>query len=298
MHSITALCRMTGLKASTLRTWERRYGVPRAGRADSGRRRYSEEEVERIQLLAALVARGRQIGDLVHYSVAELKALAPDQDLAPGALASEAALRRLTSAIGQGDLIALRRCLGETLATLPPEDVISRVLSPMLMHVGEGWEAGRYSVALEHAVSALTKQSLLANAAAQGWHGEGDPFLFSTFEGEAHEFGSLFAWYLAVTGGLNAIYLGPHLPVGEVSGALRLFGARTLVLSRVRPSTEFNIAGAIADMDAQLPPGVEVWIGARAEDAIHRLTPSRRFRLFASYGGFVPALRARAQARD
>lgn len=46
--SIGELSRRTGVPAATLRSWERRYGLPHPGRADSGDRRYSATDVDLV----------------------------------------------------------------------------------------------------------------------------------------------------------------------------------------------------------------------------------------------------------
>lgn len=48
MIKIGELSRRSGVPVSTLRTWERRYGFPRAERSAGGQRRYPESEVQRV----------------------------------------------------------------------------------------------------------------------------------------------------------------------------------------------------------------------------------------------------------
>lgn len=47
--TIREVAKRTGVPAATLRMWESRYGFPRPERLESGHRRYSEDECERIQ---------------------------------------------------------------------------------------------------------------------------------------------------------------------------------------------------------------------------------------------------------
>src|SRR5689334_8702602 len=57
-YTVKAAARATGVAESTLRTWERRYGVPRPERTPSGRRRYGEDDLTVIRRMAALVEAG------------------------------------------------------------------------------------------------------------------------------------------------------------------------------------------------------------------------------------------------
>ena len=52
------LSRRTGVGVSTLRVWERRYGLPRPDRSPSGQRRYDESHVEQVNAIVRLVADG------------------------------------------------------------------------------------------------------------------------------------------------------------------------------------------------------------------------------------------------
>ncbi len=52
--TIGELARRTGLTPATLRTWETRYGFPRAARLDSGHRRYDERDVPVVQQVLRL----------------------------------------------------------------------------------------------------------------------------------------------------------------------------------------------------------------------------------------------------
>jgi PAS domain S-box-containing protein len=52
------LSRRTGVGVSTLRVWERRYGLPRPDRAPSGQRRYGEHHVDQVNAVVRLVAEG------------------------------------------------------------------------------------------------------------------------------------------------------------------------------------------------------------------------------------------------
>src|SRR5690606_35328630 len=54
-YTVKAAARATGVSESRLRTWERRYGIPRPERGPSGRRLYDEDDLAIIRRMAALV---------------------------------------------------------------------------------------------------------------------------------------------------------------------------------------------------------------------------------------------------
>src|SRR6478735_3443772 len=73
---IAAVEQATGIARATLRIWERRYGFPHPGRDLRDERSYAAEEVEKLRLIAALVARGLRPGRLVPLPTEQLAALA------------------------------------------------------------------------------------------------------------------------------------------------------------------------------------------------------------------------------
>lgn len=64
LYGIGTVARLTGLKPDTLRVWERRYGLGASYKSPSGRRQYTQSDLEHLQLIAALVHDGARIGEI------------------------------------------------------------------------------------------------------------------------------------------------------------------------------------------------------------------------------------------
>ena len=64
LYAIGTVARLTGLKPDTLRVWERRYGLSPGHRSPTGRRQYTQADLEHLQLLATLVDSGVRIGEV------------------------------------------------------------------------------------------------------------------------------------------------------------------------------------------------------------------------------------------
>src|SRR5690348_12542323 len=73
-YPIRAVSRMTGLSIDTLRAWERRYEAVVPARGARGRV-YSDSQIERLRLLAALVEGGHAIGTIAGLSDTALRKL-------------------------------------------------------------------------------------------------------------------------------------------------------------------------------------------------------------------------------
>ncbi|MEE4202659.1 MAG: MerR family transcriptional regulator [Halieaceae bacterium] len=64
LYGIGTVARLTGLKPDTLRVWERRYGLGASHKSATGRRQYTQSDLEHLQLIAALVNEGARIGEI------------------------------------------------------------------------------------------------------------------------------------------------------------------------------------------------------------------------------------------
>lgn len=64
LYSIGTVSRLTGVKSDTLRVWERRYALGASCKTASGRRQYTQTDLEHLQLVAALIGNGARIGDI------------------------------------------------------------------------------------------------------------------------------------------------------------------------------------------------------------------------------------------
>jgi CheY-like chemotaxis protein len=73
IYSITAVAEMTGLSPTTLRYWERAYGLIVPMRTEGGHRLYSEEDVARLKWLAARIEQGLQAGAAHRLLESELR---------------------------------------------------------------------------------------------------------------------------------------------------------------------------------------------------------------------------------
>ena len=75
------MARLTGLKSDTLRVWERRYGLGASYKSPTGRRQYTQSDLDHLQLVAALVKQGVRIGEIAASDRKTLEVLLEQQGL-------------------------------------------------------------------------------------------------------------------------------------------------------------------------------------------------------------------------
>ena len=247
--NIAALARRTGVPADTIRKWEQRYGVLRPERTTGGQRRYSEEDVARVEWLKARLSEGYRIGEAATLlgSVPLATPASPDE------------LREaLAGAVVQNDLPSLIALVDQALALNQLEDALTDVLAPALAAVGESWEAGEISVAQEHLASGVVRahlERLLADsrAAIRG------TAVLACAPGERHELGLLMLAVLLRADGWQVAYLGADTPVGDAVALAEESGARLLCFSATMVESGNGVHEELAGR--RLPERLQVVVG-------------------------------------
>ena len=75
LYGIGTVARLTRIKPGTLRIWDRRYGLGASYKSKSGRRMYTQTDLEHLQIVANLVDRGYRIGEIANMERKTLAAL-------------------------------------------------------------------------------------------------------------------------------------------------------------------------------------------------------------------------------
>ncbi len=247
-------------------------------RSDGGDRLYSDDDVQRLRLVKRLLGLGHAIGDVATLSAAELEKLlklhssptAPNAEYAP-------LVDRYLGHIARLDLSSADQTLAGAAWALPRREFIDRVLVPLLTEVGARWQGGSLQVAHEHAATAMVRSHLGAMLRLFAVDPSAPTAVATTLEGELHELGALMAAVVAAMTGWRAVFLGPSLPVEEISHAARETGAEALLISCV--SLDPRTAGPLlADLSAALPRRCTLVVGGQSSRDIDEL-PGNAVRL-------------------
>jgi methanogenic corrinoid protein MtbC1 len=250
--NIAALARRTGVPADTIRKWEQRYGVLQPERTTGGQRRYSEEDVARIEWLKARLTDGYRIGE----------AAALLGNVARAAPSSADELRAaLVASIDRADLPTLIGLVEQTLALNRLDEALADVLAPVLTTVGELWETGELTVAQEHLASTVVRAHLERLLADRRADVRGRAVL-ACAPGERHELGLLMLAVLLRADGWQVAYLGADTPAADAVALAERTGARLLCISATMPDSAERIARELPAR--RLPQGLAVVLGGRA----------------------------------
>jgi DNA-binding transcriptional MerR regulator len=235
-YNIQAVEKSTGLSARTLRSWERRYGVPSPHRDEGGRRLYSDRDIAVIRWI-----RGRvEQGIAVSRAIALLDEGDSPSDRA--VLRLEALQTRLLQAIDWMDEEEVRRILSLALPDFPLESVVLELIQPVLYRVGELWQSGRLSIASEHFGTHLLRTTLADQFRRAGETPRSHHIMVGCAPGELHDVGALvFALFLR-RAGFPVTYLGASLEAESLMGDLQRLQPAALCLSATTAEAAAEVA--------------------------------------------------------
>ena len=281
LHPIQVVTRRTGISADVLRVWEKRYAVVTPVRSTSGRRLYSDDDIERLRLLVEATHTGRTIGQVAALPTPALVALLDEGTLAaprqwqPGpadgvAAAPSAAagdfLDACIGAIGDFDGVALDLLLRRAIVALSADDLLDVVVVPLVdylrVRVLDG-SLRRSHGHLGHAVLRRVLDHVVATATAPLASRD---LVVGLLGGHTHELDALIVAATAASDGWRVTYVGPGVPADDIADTLDHVDARVLALSVAAASGDRLIPRELRRLRALLPPHVELLVfGAGAD---------------------------------
>lgn len=277
-HSIAVVSRRTGLSQLVLRAWERRYHVVEPGRTDTGRRRYSDLDLERLSLLGRLTAADHRISDIANLSLDDLRQLVRELPVGAahgsqasvatsGAADAPALLEQAMAAVAALNPSALDEVLARAAMLLGRTAMRQDLIQPLLERVGDQWRDGTLRIAHEHMASTIVHAFLAAGNAAQVPE-PGSPLLVVTAPSRnRHELGALLAASLGLELGWEVLYLGVDLPAEEIAAAALQRGARAVFLSLIYPAADPAVAAQVEQLRRLVGPEMRLLAGGAAVES-------------------------------
>lgn len=245
LYSIQLASRISGVGVHTIRAWEKRYGAVRPQRNDSGRRIYTESEVERLSMLSELCSLGHSIGHIANLPTDELKKNLKklgrfEQRGGPAPLLSKTVVSNTDSAL-EGLILALKMYKLDIIShefnkiglVLSPRQLVFDIISPLLNEVGKTIAAGELSLSQEQALMALIRFHIGPVLFKQVQHRSKKPqtFVILSPEGELDDMPGLLSALLCAHYNLNFVYLGPNMPLSALMETVEAVSADKIILN-------------------------------------------------------------------
>jgi len=235
LYTIGTVSKLTGVGTITLRAWERRYGLIRPVRKESGHRLYTRRHIDQINRITALTQQGIRISQIR----SEMLESDADVDSGPDADTWKVYLNSMLAAIISFDEERLEEIYNEALSLYPIGLITSRLLTPLLVELGLRWETTKGSIAEEHFFAFYLRNKLGARYHHRSRGNRGPLILLAGLPGEYHEIGLLLFALAAHESGYRVLPLGANMPLDELALVARKKGCDAIVLSgAIEPSKE------------------------------------------------------------
>ncbi len=253
VYSIKELESLSGIKAHTIRIWEKRYNLIEPYRTTTNIRYYTDQELKKILNVAMLNRHGIKISNIARLSDKEMK-----EEILRVARSNpnlENTIDSLIISMIDMDEIKFNSIVNKTISKYGFTAAFINVVYPFLEKIGVLWMAGDVSPAQEHFVSNLIRQKIISavDNFSHVFNPRAQKFLLFLPEGEWHEIGLLFALYLLKEAGHDVIYLGQSVPYSDVlaTGSARNFDH--ILVSSTVPQTEFDFITYLKDLGGAYP---------------------------------------------
>ena len=228
-YSIRELEKLSGIKAHTIRIWEKRYNLISPKRTSTNIRFYSDEDLKKILNISMLNRNGLKISKIAGMNRDELT---NQVSVVAGDIWSfETQIESLLLATIDLDEKMFEKILSKCIIQMGFEDTIINVVYPFLNRIGILWQTGNINPAQEHFISNLIRQKLIVAIDGIILRDNHDCKKFILFlpDGELHEIALLFIYYLIKKRGHKAIYLGQSVPMDDVRSVYDVFEPDYLV---------------------------------------------------------------------
>ena len=216
--SIKNLENLSGIKAHTLRIWEKRYNLLEPERTDTNIRRYSLDSLRKLLNITLLYNHGFKISKIASLETTEIPKLV--RSIALKANSEQVSINAFKLAMINFDYELFDTNYEEILQHHNFEYLFMNIFMPLMKELGILWQTGAISPSHEHFITNLVKQKihlqteyLQKNKFEQKNH---PIFVLFLPENEIHELGILYLNYLILSKGYRTIFLGQSLQTSSL----------------------------------------------------------------------------------
>jgi DNA-binding transcriptional MerR regulator len=216
--SIKNLENISGIKAHTLRIWEKRYNLLEPERTDTNIRRYSLDSLKTLLNVTLLYNHGFKISKIASLSEDEIPDLV--RNIALKSNSEQVSINAFKLAMINFDCELFDNNYDEILQHHNFEYVFIDIFMPLMKELGILWQTGAISPTHEHFITNLVKQKIHVQTELlqRNTTFKEDQPIFALFlpENEIHELGILYLNYLILSKGYRTIFLGQSLQTSSL----------------------------------------------------------------------------------
>ena len=274
VYSIKELEKLSGIKAHTIRIWEKRYTLIDPHRTNTNIRYYTDDDLKKILNVAVLNRHGIKISNIAKLNDLELKE--EIIRVSGSSQASSTIVDSMVMSMIDLDEYKMEALIAKSINKYGFTSTVTEVLYPFLEKVGIFWQSGDVYPAQEHFVSYLIRQKIIAaiDGLSNTFNPQSKKFLLLLPEGEWHEIALLTANYLIKEANHEVIYLGQSVPYSDVLaiGAAKKFDY--VVVSSTTAVPDFDMLVYLKDLGGAFPDKKILFMSSLLEETAKELSPN------------------------
>lgn len=211
-YSIKDLENFTGIKAHTIRIWEKRYNLVEPKRTCTNIRYYDDDDLKKLLNVSILNRHGYKISNIANFTENSINEKI--FNLAQTQNDVETQIEGLVLAMIDMDENKFDKVFNTAIINFGFEETILKLIYPFFERIGILWQIGSINPAQEHFISNLIRQKLIMaiDGLLANYSDNSKSFLLFLPEGEHHELGLIFYHYLIKKYNHKVIYLGETVP--------------------------------------------------------------------------------------
>jgi DNA-binding transcriptional MerR regulator len=249
--TIKDLENLSGVKAHTIRIWEQRYDFLKPQRTETNIRSYTNEELKIILNIALLNKFGFKISHINKMNASEISQKL--YTLSHQQAQQERVVNELISYMIDLDIDRFEERLDMQIAEKGVEKTINEIIFPFLERIGILWVTNNINPAQEHLVTNIIRQKIMIGieTAVSRIKSNKIALLFLP-EGEYHELGLLYVYYLLKNNGVKVLYLGADVPLADLDFIVKAKKPDYLYTHLTAVANNFNVEKFIYNLHAKV----------------------------------------------
>ncbi|HNP32850.1 MAG TPA: MerR family transcriptional regulator [Flavobacterium sp.] len=214
VFSIKDLENLSGIKAHTIRIWEKRYNVLEPMRTETNIRLYDIENLQKLLNITLLHKHGYKISQISKLTGEKIPKLV--KDIISDKSVKNHAISSFKMAMMNFDQALFSNTYNTLLSEKSFREVFYEIFIPLIEEIGILWQTNTISPAHEHFISNLIKQKLLSEIDSINVKTPVNSdriYVLYLPMNEIHELGLMYINYEILNNGYNTIFLGESVPI-------------------------------------------------------------------------------------
>lgn len=266
VFSIKDLENLSGIKAHTIRIWEKRYNILEPMRTDTNIRFYDLSSLQKLLNITLLHNHGYKISKISTYAPEKIPALV--RDIVTNKSVKHHAISAFKMAMMNFDQSLFFKTYDDLLSEKTFREIFYEVIIPLMGELGLLWQTDTISPAHEHFLSYLIKQKILLHTEKEQIKtptNESRIFVLYLPMNEIHELGLMYLNYEILSQGFKTIYLGESIPLESLLAVKKYFNNITFVSYLTVEPDKDAVNEYIANLNKEIldDDDTELWLIGR-----------------------------------